>query len=61
LFLSEDWFEVVKVDCSIASIPLFRIYVPLSNKNIWFGTKTTRTELNDKIELKEVLGPLVMI
>ena len=55
--LSNDWFEVVGVDCSIASIPLFRIDILLFNKSIWFGAKMTRTELNDKIELGKVLGP----
>ena len=54
MFLSEDWFKVVRVDCSIASIPLFRIDVPLSSKSIWFGAKTTRTEPDDKVKLREV-------
>ena len=34
LFLSENGFEVVRVDCSMASIPLFRIDVPLSSESI---------------------------
>ena len=34
LFLSKDRFEVVRVDCSIASIPHFRIDVPLSSESI---------------------------
>jgi len=34
LLLSEDWFEVVRVNCGIASIPPFRIDVPLSSENI---------------------------
>jgi len=34
LFLSEDGFEVVRVDCSIASIPLFRIDIPLSSESV---------------------------
>jgi len=37
LFLSKDWFKAVKVDCNIASIPLFRIDILLSSKSIWFG------------------------
>ena len=60
LFLSEDGFEVVRVDCSIASIPLFRIDVPSSSKSIQFGAKTTRTEPDDKVELEEVLRPLCL-
>ena len=57
LFLSEDWFEVVRVDCGIASISLFRVDIPLSSKSIQFGTKITRMEPDNKIELKKVLGP----
>ena len=60
LFLSEDGFEVVRVDCGIASIPLFRIDIPLSSESIWFSTKMTRTEPDDKIELGEVLGLLCL-
>ena len=57
LFLSEDRFEVVRVDCGIASIPLFRIDIPSSSESIWFGAKTTRAEPDDKVELEEVLRP----
>ena len=56
--LGEDWFEVVRVDCGIASIPPFKIDIPLSSESIQFGTKMTRMEPNDKVELREVLGPL---
>jgi len=34
LFLSKDRLEVVKVDCSIASIPPFRIDIPPSSETI---------------------------
>jgi len=57
LFLSEDRFEVVRVDCSIASIPLFRIDVPLSSESIQFCAEMTRVEPNDKVELEKVLRP----
>ena len=57
MFLSEDGFEVVEVDCGIASILSFRIDVPLSSESIWFGAKTTRIEPDDKVELGEVLRP----
>ena len=56
--LSKDGFEVVRIDYGVASIPSFRIDVPLSSKSVWFSVKTTRTELDDKVELGEVLGPL---
>jgi len=57
LFLSEDRFEVVRVNCSIASIPPFRIDVLLSSESIQFGAKMTRVEPDNKVELREVLGP----
>ena len=55
LFLSEDKLEVVRVDCGIASIPPFRIDVPLSSENIQFDAEITRTEPDNKVELGEVL------
>ena len=58
LFLSKDRFEVVRVDCGIASIPPFRIDVPSSSESIWFSAETTRAEPDNKIELEKVLGPL---
>ena len=32
----------------------------LSSESIWFGTEITRTESNDKVELRKVLGPLCL-
>jgi len=58
LFLSEDRFEVVRVDCGIANIPPFRIDIPSSSESIWFGAKMTRAEPDNKVELGEILGPL---
>ena len=58
--MSKDRLEVVRVDCGIASILLFRIDVPLSSKSILFCTKTTRAEPNDKIELGKILRPLCL-
>jgi len=55
--LSEDGFEVMKVDCGIASIPPFRIDIPLSSESIQFGAKTAKVEPDDKVELGEVLRP----
>jgi len=53
LFLSEDWFEVVRVDCGIASILLFRIDISPSSENVWFATEMIRTEPNNKVKLRE--------
>jgi len=58
LFLSKDRLEVMRVDCGVASIPPFRIDIPLSSENIWFSAEITRAEPDDKVELEEVLGPL---
>jgi len=58
LFLSEDGLKVVRVDCSVASIPPFRIDVPSFSESIQFCAETTRVEPNDKVELGKVLGPL---
>jgi len=60
LLLSEDWFEVARVDCGVASIPLFIIDILPSSKSVWFCAKITRTEPDDKIELREVLGLLCL-
>jgi len=58
--LSEDGLEVVRVDCGVASIPPFRIDIPPSCKSIWFGAKMTRTEPDDKVELRKVLRLLCL-
>jgi len=58
--LSKNWFEVVGVDCGIASIPLFRIDIPPSSESIQFGANMTRMEPNNKVELREILKPLCL-
>ena len=60
LLLGENWFEVMRVDCSIASIPFFRINIPLFSESIQFGAKTTRMEPDDKIELRKILRLLCL-
>ena len=55
MLLSEDGFEVMRINCSIASIPSFRIDILLSSESIQFNVKMTRTEPDDKVELGEVL------
>jgi len=57
--LSKDRFEVVRVDCGIASIPSFRIDISLSSESIWFGAEMTRVESDNKVELGEVLKQVV--
>ena len=58
MFLSEDRLEVVRVDCGVASIPPFRIDIPLSSESIRFSAEMSRAEPDDKVELGEVLRPL---
>ena len=60
MFLSEDKFEVVKVNYGIASILSFRIDILSSSESIRFGAKTTRVEPDDKVKLEEVLRPLCL-
>ena len=60
MFLSEDGFEVVRVDCGVASIPPFRIDILLSSESVLFCAKIARTEPDDKVELRKVLGPLCL-
>ena len=60
LFLSEDGLEVIRVNCSITSIFLFRIDVPSSSESIQFCAETTRMEPDDKVELGKVLGLLCL-
>ena len=60
LFLSEDGFEVVRVDYGIASISPFRIDVPLSSESIWFDAKKTRIEPNDKVKLGKILRSMCL-
>ena len=60
LFLSKNWFEVVGVNCSIASIPLFRVNIPLFSESIQFGAKTNRTEPDGKVELRKILKLLCL-
>jgi len=55
LFLSEDGFGVVRVDCSIASILLFWIDVLLSSKSIQFDTKISRAESDNKLKCERYL------
>jgi len=54
--LSEDRFEVVNVNYSIANISFFRINILSSSKSIRFGAKTSRTKPDNKVKLKEELG-----
>jgi len=58
--LSEDGFEVVRVDYGIASTSPFRIDVPLSSESIWFDAKTTRIEPNDKVKLGKILRSMCL-
>jgi len=58
--LSKDRFEVVRVDYSIASIPLFRIDVPSFSKSVQFGAEMTRAKPDNKIELEEILRLLYL-
>jgi len=57
LFLSKDGLEVMRVDCGIACILLFRIDIPSFSESVQFGAQMTRAESDDKVELGEILRP----
>ena len=48
----------MRVNCGVVSILFIRVDIPLSSESILFDAKTTRAELDNKVELKEVLRPL---
>ena len=56
MFLSKDRFEVMRIDCGIASILPFRIDIPSFSKSIRFSAEMTRVESDNKVELEEILG-----
>ena len=60
MFLSENRFEVVRIDCGIASISFFRIDISLNSESIQFDAKMTKIKSDNKVELKEVLGLLCL-
>ena len=41
----------------VATIPLFGVDVPLSSESVQLGTEFSGAETNDKVELREELGP----
>jgi len=57
LFLSEYWPEILWINTGIATIPLFGVDVPSSSESVWLGTEFSGAETNDKVELREELGP----
>jgi hypothetical protein len=57
MVLGEYWLEVMQVYVGIASIPLFRVDVPLFSQGIGFLTETSRTEADDEVESRVELQP----
>jgi len=56
--INKNKLEVMMVDHSIVSILLFRIKIPLSSKSIQFSVKISKIELDKKVELQDILGPM---
>ena len=50
--------EVSWIYAGIITSSLFRVDIPSSSKSIGFGTKASRTETDDEVELAEEFGPL---
>ena len=57
MFLREHGSEVSQIYAGVIASPLFRIDVPSSSKSIGFGTKASRTESDNEVELAEEFGP----
>ena len=57
MFLCEHGSEVSWIYAGIIASPLFRVDVPLSSKSVRFGTKVSRMEADDGVELAEEFGP----
>jgi len=47
----------MEVYCSVASILFFRVDILSSSESVQFGTKMTRMEPDNKVELREIFGP----
>jgi hypothetical protein len=50
--------EVVQINSSVVTIPLFGIDVPASDKCIWFTSEASGTELDNHVESAEVFWPV---
>jgi len=55
--LSEHRPKVLWINMGVATIPLFGVDVPSSSESVRLGTEFSRAEMNDKVELREELGP----
>ena len=58
MFIGENGSEVMWIDSSIVTISLFWVDVPTSSQRVRFSTQTTRTEVDDKVKLREELRPM---
>ena len=47
----------MQIDGHIVASSLFRIDIPSSCQHVRLGTKLTRMEMDDKVELRKVFGP----
>ena len=56
--MHEHGSEVSWIYAGIIASSLFRVDVLSSSKSVGFGTKTSRMELDDEIELTEQFRPL---
>ena len=57
MFRGEDRPKIMRVDLGVVAIPLFRIEVPASGEEVGFGSKFTRSESDNQIELRQELRP----
>jgi len=55
--MSEHHPEVLQINMGIATIPLIGVDIPLSSESVQLGTEFSGAKMNDKVELREELGP----
>ena len=56
--MGKHWTEVARINSSIVAISPFRVDVPSSSQRVRFGAQLPRTEMDNKIELGKVFGPM---
>ena len=54
--MSEHWPEILWINTGVATIPLFGVDIPSSSESVQLGTKFSRMEMNNKVELRKELG-----
>jgi len=57
--ISKNWTKVIKINKNIASIPFFKINIPLFSKSVR-SYESNRVEKDDKVELEGEFRPFCL-